>query len=376
LNRIYLDNAATTAVHPQVFEKMEPFLKEQFGNPSSLHYFGREVKKYVKEARESLAASLNIHPDQLIFNSGGTEGDQHAIIGVALANLNKGKHLIISEIEHSAVMNAANFLKQLGFEFTVLPVDQYGKINLQQLKDQIRQDTILISIMYVNNEIGTIQDIVEIGNIAKEKGIYFHTDAVQAYPIIDMDLKALPIDLMTISSHKINGPKGIGALYVANKVQIQSLLSGTQEKGRRAGTENVPGIIGFGEAAKLLSEIKNEKQHKFTTMRKRMIEIWKEMLHEEQFMIHGHPKDVVPTILNVSFPQVDTQTMLMKLDLQGIAISGGSACASGAISVSRVIKALHLPDQQANSAVRISFGLNNTIEEIEAAAKKIAMNCL
>ena len=375
MKRIYLDNAATTAVHPQVFEKMEPYLKEKFGNPSSLHHYGREVKKGIKEAREILAASLHTHPEQIIFNSGGTEGDQHALIGIALANREKGRHIIISEIEHSAVISAANFLKELGFDITILPINQYGIIDIAQLKESIRQDTILISIMYVNNEIGTIQDIIEIGNIARDKGIYFHTDAVQAYPVIDIDVEKMPIDLMTISSHKINGPKGIGALYVAEHIRLQPLLWGTQEKGRRAGTENVPGIIGFGEAAKILMETKEEKGQKMAQMKTKMLEIWRERLKEDQFLVNGHPSEVVPSILNVSFPAIDTQTMLMKLDMNGIAISGGSACASGSISVSRVIKALNLPEKYARSAVRISFGLNNTIQEAEEAAIKITNIC-
>ena len=375
MKRIYLDNAATTEVHPQVFEKMEPFFKENFGNPSSLHYYGREVKKGIKEAREILASSLHTHPEQIIFNSGGTEGDQHALIGIALANREKGRHLIISEIEHSAVISAANFLKELGFDITILPVNQYGLIDIIQLKESIREDTILISIMFVNNEIGTVQDILEIGNIAREKGIYFHTDAVQAYPVIDIDVEKMPIDLMTISSHKINGPKGIGALYLAKHVQLQPLLWGTQEKGRRAGTENVPGIIGFGEAAKILMETKEEKVQKLAQMKAKMLEIWGERLNEDQFLVNGHPSKVVPSILNVSFPAIDTQTMLMKLDMNGISISGGSACASGSISVSRVIKALNLSEKYARSAVRISFGLNNTIQEAEEAAIKIANIC-
>ncbi|MFV9510945.1 cysteine desulfurase family protein [Tepidibacillus sp. LV47] len=372
MNRIYLDHAATTPIHPQVFEKMKPFLQEKFGNPSSIHRFGKSVKLPLEDARVYIARTLNVHPTRIVFTSGGTESDMLAMIGVALANQEKGKHIIISEIEHSAVMEAAKWLQDFGFEIAAIPVNQEGIINMEQLQASIREDTILISVMYVNNELGTIQPIEQIGQIAREKGIIFHTDAVQAYPIMDIDIARLPIDLLTISSHKINGPKGVGALYIGEHVPFKPLFGGTQERSRRGGTENVPGIIGFGEAAKILKATLKEKQDHAKHFRDKMIGIWKEELGQEGFVVNGHPHDVVPSILNVSFPGVDNQTLIMNLDLKGIAVSGGAACASGALTVSRVMKALHVDEKISRSAIRISFGYGNTEKEITQAALIIA----
>ena len=372
MNRIYLDHAATTPVHPQVVEKMKPFLEDKFGNPSSIHRFGQMVKLPVEDARVFVARAVSAHPSRLTFTSGGTESDIQAIIGIALANQDKGKHIIISAVEHSAVLEATKWLADFGFEISIVPVDQNGQVQLDQLQGLIRTDTILISIMFVNNEIGTIQPIQEIGTIAREKGILFHTDAVQAFPILDLDVTQLPIDLLTISSHKINGPKGIGALYIREDVPFKPLFGGSQERSRRGGTENVPGIIGFGEAAKILKTNKSEKRMKFDKFRKMMIRIWQEELGDESFKVNGHPIEVVPSILNVSFFGIETQTLIMNLDMKGIAISGGSACASGALTISRIIKALHLDENRSRSAVRMSFGYGNKEEEIIHAASTIA----
>lgn len=369
---IYLDHGATTPMHPLVIEKMAPFYNEKYGNPSSIHGLGRASKIPIEDARKNIAEALGTIPPRIVFTSGGTESDHTAVIGVALANQDKGKHIIISEIEHSAIKSSVKFLEQFGFETTQLRLDKYGKISLDELKAAIRKDTILISIMHVNNEIGTIQPIEEIGTIAREKGIYFHTDAVQSFPILNIDVNQLPVDLISISSHKINGPKGVGALYIRDGVKIQPIFGGTQERMRRGGTENTAGIIGFGEAVRILEESKNDKYAKLASFKARMIDIWRETIGEENFVINGHPTDVVPSILNVSFPQVDSHTMILSLDMKGIYISGGSACASGALEVSRVIKALNLPDDISRSAVRISFGLGNTIEQVEKAAKEIA----
>lgn len=370
MNDIYLDHGATTPVHPQVFEKMTPFLQERFGNPSSLHFKGKIAKIPIEDARVYVAKALHTHPTRIVFTSGGTESDYTAIVGAALAQREKGKHIIISEIEHSAVFEAVDFLKQFDFEITYLPVNSQGIVEIDQLKQAIRNDTILISVMYVNNELGTIQPIQQIGDIAREKGILFHTDAVQAFPVMGIDVSTLPVDLLTVSSHKINGPKGVGALYIHKDVKIRPLIGGNQERNRRGGTENVPGIVGFGEAAKILTETREEKWQKAQQFKNRMIKIWKEKLGEEEFFINGDLHGV-PSILNVSFPSVDTQTMIVSLDMKKIAISGGSACAAGSIDVTRVIKALHLPDPIAKSAIRISFGYGNTLEDIERAAKEI-----
>lgn len=370
--QIYLDNSATTPVHPKVFEKMTPYLTDRFGNPSSIHSVGRAVKIPVEDARKNIAEALNTAPPRIIFTSGGTESDYNAILGVAFANQDKGKHIIISDIEHSAIREATKFLGGFGFETTKLAVDQYGKVNINELKEAIRQDTILVSIMHVNNEIGTIQPVEEIGNLLSEKGINFHTDAVQSFPILNIDLEKMPVDMLTISSHKINGPKGVGALYVKDGVKFTPIIGGTQERSRRGGTENVPGIIGFGEAVRILNETKEEKYQKFVQFRSRAIEIWKTELGEERFVVNGHPTDVVPSILNVSFLGIESHTMIMSLDMKGIYVSGGSACASGAIDISRVIKSLNVEDEVARSAIRISFGMTNTLEQVERAAKEIA----
>jgi len=360
--QIYLDNAATTPVDLRVFEKMKPFFTESFGNPSSIHTFGRKVKIPVEDARREIANALNTKPPRIIFTSGGTESDFMAITGAAFANKNKG----------NAVIEATKFLANFGFETTYLPVNQYGQVEIDSLKDAIRDETVLISIMYVNNEIGTIQPIEEIGTIARDKGILFHTDAVQAFPILKIDVNDLPVDLLTVSSHKINGPKGVGALYIRDGIKITPIFGGTQEKSRRGGTENVPGIIGFGEAARLLVEKRDEKYQIFMQYKEKMLDIWKDEIGTEHFIVNGHPDNMVPSILNVSFLGIESHTMIMALDMKNIAVSGGSACASGAVDISRVIKALKVSKDITLSAVRISFGLKNTVEEVEMAAKTIA----
>lgn len=372
MQNIYLDHSATTPVHPQVFAKMKPYLQEQFGNPSSIHSFGQSVKVAVENAREQIAKAIHAKTKEIIFTSGGTEADYLAIVGTALANQGKGKHIIVSQIEHSAVIEAAKWLEQLGFEVTYLPVNADGIVDLKALKASLRNDTILVSVMYVNNEIGTIQPINEIGTMLKEKGIFFHTDAVQAFPIISIDLNRLPIDLLTISSHKINGPKGAGALYIREGVPIKPILAGSQERKKRGGTENVPGIVGFGEAAALLKEKLPVKRESFITFKTKMTDIWRDLIGEASFVILGHPNQVVPSILNVSFPGIHTQTMIMKLDMKGIAVSGGAACSSNIVDVSRVIRAMSIPEEIAKTSIRISFGISNTEQEIEYAATTIA----
>jgi len=372
MNRIYLDHAATTPVHPQVFEKMAPFLQGKFGNPSSVHSFGQMVKLPLEDARVFVARALNTHQSRITFTSGGTESDMQALIGVALANQEKGKHIVISSIEHSAVMEGTKWLQALGFETTIVPVNSQGMVSLDQVEDAIRPDTILISIMYVNNELGTIQPIEKIGHFAQERGILFHTDAVQAVPILKLDLAELPVDLVTISSHKINGPKGVGALYLREHVPFKPLFGGSQERSRRGGTENVPGIIGFGEAAKILKNNLEEKYTHAKQFRELMLKLWEEELGYESFIINGDLENSVPSILNISFLGVETQTMIMNLDMNKIAVSGGSACASGALTISRILQSLHLEEKVARSAIRISFGYGNSEEEVVHASSVIA----
>ncbi|MGD9677247.1 MAG: cysteine desulfurase family protein [Vulcanibacillus sp.] len=371
IKQIYLDNSATTPVSGEVLNKMLPFYKDLFGNPSSIHRTGQSVRIPIEDARAEVAKALHTDTSRIIFTSGGTESDYLALIGVALANKDKGNHIIVSQIEHSAILAAADFLKNIGFDISYLAVDNYGKINLDELKKTVRDTTILVSIMYVNNEIGTIQSIEDIGNIVKSKGITFHTDAVQAFPILDIDVTKLPIDLLTISSHKINGPKGVGALYIRKGIKLLPLIGGTQERSRRGGTENVPGIIGFGEACRILSENRKEKIEKVSRFKSYMLNKWKEELREKSFVINGPTDDVVPNIINVSFLSIDSHTMITNLDIKGIAVSGGSACAAGAINASRVIKALNLSREITDSSIRISFGIDNTDEEIERATKEI-----
>ncbi|WP_339063870.1 cysteine desulfurase family protein [Tepidibacillus marianensis] len=372
MNRIYLDHAATTPVHPQVFEKMVPFLQDKFGNPSSIHTFGQTVKLPLEDARVFVAKALNTQQSRIIFTSGGTESDIQALIGVALANQEKGKHIIISAIEHSAVMEATKWLQDFGFEISILPVSSDGLVSIEQLEAEIRPDTILISILYVNNELGTIQPIEQIGQLARERGILFHTDAVQAFPILNIDLSELPVDLLTISSHKINGPKGMGALFLREHIPFKPLFGGSQERSRRGGTENVPAIIGFGEAAKILKNNVEDKHVHAELFRELMLNIWKEELGADSFVTNGHSEKRVPSILNVSFLGVETQTLIMNLDMNKIAVSGGSACASGALTVSRILRSLRLEEKIVRSAIRISFGYGNTEEEIVYAASVIA----
>ncbi|HZG13542.1 MAG TPA: cysteine desulfurase family protein [Candidatus Bathyarchaeia archaeon] len=368
---VYLDHAATTPVHPRVREAMQPFLGEFYGNPSSLHGFGRQARMAMEKAREELAQILGAEPSQLVFTSGGTEADNMALIGVAMANREKGKHIVTSQIEHHAVLHACEYLEQIGFEVTYLPVDQTGMVSLEELKKAIRPDTILASIIYGNNEVGTIQPIEEIGTFLREQGIVFHTDAVQAFGSVVFEAKKLPVDLLSVSAHKVNGPKGIGALYMSRTVPfLPHMHGGSQERKRRAGTENVAGIVGFAEAAKIAMAEKAERQEKYESFRKRMLAIWQEA--GTTFAVNGHPTHYLPHILNVSFPGVHTETMLMNLDLAGVAAASGSACTSGSLELSHVLQAMKLDEERAKSAIRFSFGITNTLEEVEHAAEKIA----
>jgi len=368
---VYLDHAATTPVHPRVREAMQPFLGEFYGNPSSLHGFGRQARMAMEKAREELAQVLGAEPSQLVFTSGGTEADNMALIGVAMANREKGKHIVTSQIEHHAVLHACEYLEQIGFEVTYLPVDQTGMVSLEELKKAVRPDTILTSIMYGNNEVGTIQPIEEIGAFLREQGILFHTDAVQAFGSVEFEAKKLQVDLLSVSAHKVNGPKGIGALYMSRTVPFLSHMhGGSQERKRRAGTENVAGIVGFAEAAKIAMAEKAERQEKYESFRKRMLANWQEA--GISFAVNGHPTHYLPHILNVSFPSIHTETMLMNLDLAGVAAASGSACTSGSLELSHVLQAMKLDDERAKSAIRFSFGITNTLEEVEHAAKKIA----
>jgi len=368
---IYLDHAATTPLHPRVCEAMQPYLKEHYGNPSSIHSLGRAARSAVEGARDVIAAFLGARPNQLVFTSGGTEADNLAIIGAAFANRQRGRHLITSQAEHHAVLNSCEFLEQNGFEVTYLPVDETGMVRLADLEQALRPDTILVSIMWANNEVGTIQPIEAIGRLLRDRRILFHTDAVQAFGLLPIDVSRLPVDLLSASAHKINGPKGVGLLYVAAGVKLSPILfGGAQERNRRAGTENVAGIVGMAEAVKLAHAEMEQRRNHYAKLRQAMIETWRAA--EIPFAVNGHPDQHLPHILNVSFPGTDTETMLFNLDLAGIAAASGSACSSGSLEVSHVLRAMCLDESRSGSAIRFSFGLGNTLEEVRQAAEKAA----
>ncbi|TRY26343.1 cysteine desulfurase [Brevibacillus sp. LEMMJ03] len=368
---IYLDHAATTPVHPRVAEAMQPYLTNVYGNPSSLHGFGREARMALEQARDRIAHILGAEPQTLVFTSGGTEADNMAIIGGAMAQRERGRHVITSSVEHHAVLHACAHLEQMGFEVTYLPVDETGMVSLEELKQAVRPDTVLVSIMYGNNEVGTIQPIEEIGRFLRERNIVFHTDAVQAFGVMPLSVSELPVDMLSVSAHKINGPKGVGALYLGRKVPfLPHLHGGNQERKRRAGTENLAGVVGFAEAVEIAAREMEERVAKYRQMREAMLAVWRES--GIAFHVNGHPERHLPHILNVSFPGVHTETMLMNLDLAGIAAASGSACTSGSLELSHVLKAMCLDDPVMRSAVRFSFGITNTVEEVKQAAQTAA----
>lgn len=369
MESIYLDHAATTPLHPDVLSEMLPFYHEHFGNPSSLHRYGQKAKVALDQARESIAQTLGCLPAEIIFTGGGTEADNLAIVGVMEA-AGKG-HIITSQIEHHAILHTCEYLESRGFEVTYLPVGEDGKVEPEAVRQAIRPETVLISVMYGNNETGIIQPISQFGEIAREHGVYFHTDAVQAAGIESINLKALPVDLMSFSSHKINGPKGVGALFVRKGVKISPLLhGGSQEKKKRAGTENLPGIVGFAKAIQLADQTREIHRKEYLSFKGIMETVWKE--HGISFTVNGSEKDGLPHILNVSFPSVKAEALLMNLDLAGIAASAGSACTAGSLEPSYVLLAMGLSEERVRSAIRFSFGLGNSQQQVRWAAEKIA----
>lgn len=368
---MYFDHAATTPVHPRVVEAMTPYMTQVFGNPSSVHGVGREARKALEQARDQIAAFMDADPQSLIFTSGGTEADNMAIIGGAMAQRERGRHIITSQIEHHAVLHACEFLEQAGFEVTYLPVDETGTVRLTDLEQAVREDTVLVSIMYGNNEVGTIQPIEEIGTFLRQRGIIFHTDAVQAFGVLPVHARQLPVDMLSVSAHKINGPKGVGALYLGRKVPFSPIAhGGSQERKRRAGTENLAGIIGFAEATKVISAEMDDRIAKYRQMKEAMLRVWD--AEGIAYHVNGHPEKVMPHILNVSFPGVHTETMLMNMDLVHIAAASGSACTSGSLELSHVLRAMKLEERISHSAIRFSFGITNTVDESEQAAQAVA----
>ncbi|NUK30822.1 cysteine desulfurase [Parageobacillus sp. VR-IP] len=367
MDRIYLDHAATSPVHPDVVERMIPFMTEVFGNPSSIHYFGRQSRHAVDEARALVAKSIGAKETEVIFTSGGTEADNMALIGTAMANRDRGRHIITTAIEHHAVLRACQYLEKQGFDVTYLPVDEHGKVSPADVKAALRDDTILVSIMFANNEVGVLQPIREIGQLLKEHQAYFHTDAVQAYGLIPMDVNEHHIDLLSVSGHKINGPKGIGALYARETVKLSPLFyGGEQERKRRAGTENVAGIAGLAKAVEIAQETMKQKQEEYRLLRETMLSIFAESGID--FAVNGS-EDGLPHIVNVAFPGTNVESMLVNLDLTGIAASSGSACTAGSIDPSHVLVAMFGKEsERIRSSIRFSFGLGNTKEQIERAA--------
>ncbi|MDF2714318.1 MAG: cysteine desulfurase [Paenibacillus sp.] len=354
-------------------EAMLPYFTEKFGNPSSLHAFGRETRIALSRSRDRLAALIGCSPSELLFTSGGTESDNSALFGAAAQYGTSKKHVITTQVEHHAVLHACEQLERSGYEVTYLPVDKTGQVRMEELAAAVRDDTFLISVMYGNNEVGTVQPIVRIGELARERGIVFHVDAVQALGLLPIDLSVLPVDLMSFSAHKIYGPKGVGALYVSKRITIPPyLVGGSQERKRRAGTENVAGIVGFARAAELAIESQADSRRHAELLRQEMIQTFTRDLEAGAFVVNGHPTDVLPHILNVSFPGADTETMLMSLDLEGIAAASGSACTSGSLELSHVLRAMRLQEDVMRSAIRFSFGFTQNIEQIRAAAKKAA----
>ncbi|MCM2999856.1 cysteine desulfurase family protein [Paenibacillus cellulositrophicus] len=372
MKSIYLDHAASTPVHPEVAEEMMRVMTGQYGNASSVHAFGRAAKRTVSGARDRIAKFLGCLPDEIVFTAGGTESDNLALFGAASMRRSKGNHIITSSIEHHAVLHACEELEKEGFRVTYLPVDHTGRVRPEDLEAALSEDTILISIMYANNEVGTIQPIEEIGRIARSRDILFHVDAVQALGALPINCHELPVDMMSFSAHKINGPQGVGALYVRKGLVIAPRLhGGLQEKKRRAGTENMAGIAGFGKAVEIASRQMKERREHDLRLRQALISTLEQKIGRDAFVINGHQEECLPHIVNISFPQTDTETLLMNLDMEGIAAASGSACTSGSLELSHVLEAMQLPQNVLRSAIRFSFGLGNTTEDMEYTAQKI-----
>ncbi|MDR0524154.1 MAG: cysteine desulfurase NifS [Candidatus Methanoplasma sp.] len=367
---IYLDNAATTAVKREVFDAMAPYFTEQYGNPSSIHEFGARCGVACDEARAKVAKVIGANPQEIYFTSGGTESDNWAIKSTAYAKKEKGRHIITTRIEHHAVMETCEFLKRDGFDVTFLDVDDQGLVDPAKLEAAIRPDTILISVIYANNEIGTVQPIAEIGRIARARGVLFHTDAVQAFGHVPIDVDAENIDLLSASGHKIHGPKGIGFLYMRKGVKLPPLMhGGHHERGRRAGTLNVPGIVGLGKAAEIAGAEMAANAERVTALRDRLI---KGMLSEiPHSRLNGHPTKRLPGNANLSFRFVEGESLLMMVDEKGVSASTGSACASGSLDPSHVLLAIGLPHEIAHGSLRFSLSEDNTEEEIDYAVEAV-----
>lgn len=364
MRKVYLDHNATTPTHPEVVKAMLPYYEEVFGNASSIHQFGQQARKAIDEAREKVAEFIGAKPEEIVFTSGGTEADNFAIKGVAYANEKKGKHIITSSIEHHAVLSPCKYLEKQGFQVTYIPVDKYGLIEPDEVKKAITKETILINIMHANNEIGTIEPIAEIGKIAKEKEVYFHTDAIQTVGKIPVNVDEVNVDLLSLSGHKIYGPKGIGALMIRKGTRIQPLIyGGHHEKNRRAGTENVPGIVGLSKAIEIAKTTMERESIYLTNLRNRLCSGIGEKI--DYVYLNGNPGKRLPNTLNMSFEFVEGESIILNLDMKGVAVSSGSACTSGSLEPSHVLKAMGVDPSLAQGSIRFSLGKDNTEEDID-----------
>lgn len=370
-NRIYLDHAATTAVSPEVMEEMAPFFTDSYGNPSAVYATGREAHRALDQARKRAAAAIGASPSEIYFTSGGSESDSWALIGTAFANREKGNHLITTRIEHHAVLNTCGWLEKQGFRVTYLSVDPSGRVRPEEAERAITEDTILVSVMAANNEIGTLQPVEEIGRICREKGVLFHTDAVQAMGVIPVDAGAWGADLLSLSAHKFHGPKGTGLLYVRKGTRLDPLIhGGSQERGLRAGTENLAGIAGMGKAMELAAAGIPERAERLRTLRNRLIRGVTESIPGA--VLNGDPERRLPGNAHFLFPGIDGEALLLRMDLAGIAVSGGSACTTGSLEPSHVMEALGRGEREARSSLRLSLGEENTEQEIDETVQTLA----
>ena len=367
---IYLDNAATTKTAPEVVDAMLPYFSEYYGNASTIYSLGAESKKAMDHARQTIADSLGAKPEEIYFTAGGSESDNWALKATAEAYASKGKHIITTKIEHHAILHTCEYLEKRGFEITYLNVDRDGLISLDELKAAIRPDTILISVMFANNEIGTIEPIAEIGEIAKEHGVLFHTDAVQAYAQVPINVDEMHIDMLSASGHKLNGPKGIGFLYIRKGVKIRSFVhGGAQERSRRAGTENIPGIVGLGAAVERAMRIMDTKTRKESELRDYLIgRLENEIPH---CWLNGHRTKRLPNNINFSFLFIEGESMLIMLDMKGICASSGSACTSGSLDPSHVLLAIGLKHEEAHGSLRLTLSEESTMEEMDIVAEEV-----
>jgi cysteine desulfurase len=370
VKRVYLDYAATTPPHPKVIEAMLPFFSEVWGNPSSIHACGQEARSAVEEAREKVAGLIGANGDEIFFTSGGTEADNWALKGITSANHKRGNHIITSSVEHHAILETCKHLEEQGFSVTFLPVDHYGMVDPDNVKKAITPKTVLISIMHANNEVGSIQPIAQIGKIAKAAGIYFHADAVQTIGHIPVDVNKLRVDMLSISAHKLYGPKGIGALYIRAGTKIEPLLQGGgQEKKMRSGTENVPGIVGFGKAVELAQEEMDEEARRISKLRDTLVKNILEKIDHTR--LNGHPTKRLPNNANVSLEFVEGEAVCLNLDLAGICAATGSACTSESMEASHVLLAMGLGPELARSSLRFSFGKWSTEEDVDYVLEKL-----